>query len=131
MDRRVQPAPQVRSPALWDRGVHYPDRVPVEAPVADPVHQPQVRTRRLWHVVLLNDDDHTYEYVIEMLGKVFGHTPEVAFRMAQEVDTQGRVIVDTTTRERAELKQEQIHSFGPDPRLPRSQGGMSAELEEA
>ena len=34
--------------------------------------------------------------------------------MACEVDTTGRVIVDTTTKERAELKRDQIHAYGPD-----------------
>jgi ATP-dependent Clp protease adaptor protein ClpS len=79
--------------------------------------------------VLLNDDDHTYDYVIEMLGKVFGHDLETALRMAMEVDSSDRVIVDTTSKERAELKQQQIHAYGPDWRLPRSQGSMSAEIE--
>lgn len=82
-----------------------------------------------WNVVLLNDDDHTYEYVIEMLGKLFGHDAEKALRMALEVDVTGRVIVDTTTKERAELKQEQVHGYGADPRLPRSKGSMTAEIE--
>ena len=31
----------------------------------------------------------------------------------------GRVIVATTSRERAELKQEQVHAFGKDWRIPR------------
>lgn len=84
-----------------------------------------------WHVVLLNDDDHTYEYVIEMLMKLFGHQAENAFRMACEVDRAGRVVVDTTSRERAELKQEQIHAYGRDWRLARSAGSMSAEIEPA
>jgi ATP-dependent Clp protease adaptor protein ClpS len=98
-------------------------------PVAEPVAAPKIRTARPWQVVLLNDDDHTYEYVIEMLGVLFGHPVEVAFLMAQEVDRSGRVVVEVTTRERAELKQEQIHGYGPDHRLPRSQGSMSAEIE--
>ncbi len=82
-----------------------------------------------WNVVLLNDDDHTYEYVIGMLMELFGHSIETAYNMACEVDANDRVIVDTTTRERAELKQEQIHSFGADWRLPRSAGSMSAVIE--
>jgi ATP-dependent Clp protease adaptor protein ClpS len=85
----------------------------------------------LWHVVLLDDDDHTYDYVIEMLGKVFGHSLETAFQMACEVDTTGRVIVDTTSLERAELKRDQIHGYGRDWRLERSAGSMSAILEPA
>jgi ATP-dependent Clp protease adaptor protein ClpS len=84
-----------------------------------------------YHVILLNDDDHTYEYVIHMLGVLFGHSREKAFLMAREVDTRGRVIVDTTTKERAELKRDQIHAFGPDPLLERSKGSMSAIIEPA
>ena len=86
---------------------------------------------RLWHVVLLDDDDHTYDYVIEMLGRIFGHSTEMAFQMACEVDNTGRVIVDTTSLERAELKRDQIHAYGRDWRLERSQGSMSAILQPA
>jgi ATP-dependent Clp protease adaptor protein ClpS len=93
--------------------------------------QVEIRLQPRWHVVLLNDDDHTYEYVVEMLMRLFGHNAERAFRHACEVDATGRTIVDTTTRERAELKVEQIHAYGPDPRLPRSKGAMSAEMEPA
>ena len=91
----------------------------------------QVKTQPPYHVILLNDDDHTYEYVILMLMKLFGHPIEKGFEMAVEVDTKGRVIVDTTTLERAELKRDQIHAFGPDPRIPRCKGSMSAEIEPA
>jgi ATP-dependent Clp protease adaptor protein ClpS len=85
----------------------------------------------LWHVILLDDDDHTYDYVIEMLGKVFGHSTQTAYRMACEVDQTGRVIVDTTSLERAELKRDQIHAYGRDWRLERSAGSMSATIEPA
>src|SRR5437762_6820845 len=57
-----------------------------------------------FNVVLLNDDDHTYEYVVEMLKKVFGHPEERGYKMAEEVDASGRVIVMTTHKELAELK---------------------------
>lgn len=97
------------------------------APVLEP--RQAIRTAPLWNVVLVNDDDHTYEYVIEMLGKVFGHSKDKALLMALEVDTLGRVIVDTTSKERAELKQEQVHAYGPDHRIPRSAGSMTAEIE--
>ena len=98
-----------------------------------PEEQTETRTKRQppYHVILLNDDDHTYQYVIHMLQALFGHPPETGYEMAKEVDTQGRVIVDTTTRERAELKQDQIHAFGPDPLIPRCQGSMTAVIEPA
>jgi ATP-dependent Clp protease adaptor protein ClpS len=84
-----------------------------------------------YHVVLLNDDDHTYEYVILMLLKIFGHPPEKGYEMAKEVDTQGRVIVLTTTLEHAELKRDQIHAFGRDLLIPKCKGSMSATIEPA
>ena len=84
-----------------------------------------------YHVILLNDDDHSYGYVIRMLGELFGHPVEKAFQMAKTVDTTGRVIVATTSKERAELKRDQIHAYGPDPGIPRCKGSMSAVIEPA
>jgi ATP-dependent Clp protease adaptor protein ClpS len=84
-----------------------------------------------YNVILLNDDDHTYEYVIEMLRALFGYPIEKGFELAKIVDTQGRAIVCTTSLERAELKRDQIHAYGPDPRIPRCKGAMTAEIEAA
>lgn len=81
-----------------------------------------------YHVVLLDDNDHTHEYVIEMLQSLFGHPPELGFKLAEQVDTQGRAIVLTTHREKAELKRDQIHAFGADPRIPTCKGSMSAVI---
>src|SRR3954464_12859175 len=67
-----------------------------------------------FNVVLLNDDDHSYEYVIDMLRVLFGHSEQAGYKLAQEVDTGGRAIVYTTHKELAELKRDQIHSFGAD-----------------
>lgn len=96
---------------------------------AKPAKKPKPVPR--YHVVLLDDDDHSYEYVVEMLGKVFGHGPVKAFQMAEEVDTTGRVIVETTTLERAEFKRDQIHTYGADWRIERCKGSMSATIEPA
>jgi ATP-dependent Clp protease adaptor protein ClpS len=86
------------------------DAVPAARPKRDtrPKRQPR------YHVVLWNDDDHTYQYVIAMLKKLFGHSPEKGFKLAREVDRDGRVVVLTTTREHAELKRDQIHAYGAD-----------------
>ena len=84
-----------------------------------------------YNVVLLNDDDHTYDYVIEMLGALFGYSKEKAYQLACEVDVQQRVILLTTTKEHAELKRDQIHAYGKDARLQRSAGSMTAIIEPA
>lgn len=92
---------------------------------ASPQHQPP------YHVVLLNDDDHSYDYVIDMLRRLFGHDEMLAFAMAREVDTTGSAIVDTTTLERAELKRDQILAYGPDPKIPQCAGSMTAVIRAA
>jgi ATP-dependent Clp protease adaptor protein ClpS len=84
-----------------------------------------------YHVVLLNDDDHSFEYVIAMMQQLFGHPKEKGHLIAVQVHTQGRAIVDTTSKERAELKRDQIHAFGPDPLIARCAGAMSATIEPA
>lgn len=96
---------------------------------ATPRRSPKPRRQPRYNVILWNDDDHTYQYVIAMLQKLFGHTPERGFKLAEEVDRTGRVIVLTTTLEHAELKRDQIHAFGADRLLARSKGSMSASIE--
>ena len=91
----------------------------------------KVRKLPPWNVVLLDDPKHTYDYVIEMLGELFGHPPEKAFRLAEEVDTGGRAIVHTTHRELAELKRDLILGYGADFRHPECKGSMSATIEPA
>jgi len=93
--------------------------------------QPRPKLPRLWNVVLVDDDDHTYEYVIEMMQVLFGHSLERAFEIAKTVDKQGRAICLTTHRELGELKIEQIGGFGRDPYMKKSSGPMNALLEPA
>jgi len=95
--------------------------------------QEKTETRRQppYNVILLNDDDHSFDYVIRMLKDIFNHSVERGFQMAKEVHAKGRVIVLTTSMERAELKQEQVHEYGPDPLIARCKGSMSAEIEPA
>ena len=82
-----------------------------------------------YNVVLLDDNDHTYDYVIDMLMQIFGHSLSTAFEMACIVDRTGRVIVYTTNKEEAEHKRDRIHAYGPDWRIPRCQGSMAAIIE--
>jgi ATP-dependent Clp protease adaptor protein ClpS len=103
------------------------------ATVARPKERKKQKAKGLppYNVVLLDDDDHSYEYVIFMLKAIFGHPPEKGYELAKEVDATGRVVVATTNLERAELKRDQILAFGPDPLIPRCKGSMSAVVEPA
>jgi ATP-dependent Clp protease adaptor protein ClpS len=107
----------------------YMEETTTLTPKLDPVDQEQ-RTP-LYHVVLLDDDQHTYEYVIEMLQKLFLLSESAAFRHAYEVDTTGRTIVITCELPQAEFARDQIHAYGPDWRMPNCKGSMSAVIEPA
>ena len=82
-----------------------------------------------YHVILWNDDDHTVAYVVNMMQKLFGHPVERGMQIADEVDTRGKAIVMTTTRELAELKRDQIHAYGKDDLIAGCKGSMSATIE--
>ena len=78
------------------------------------------------------EEEHRQELVRTYSDKavtVLRAAVEKGFLMAKEVDTAGRVIVATTTKEHAELKRDQIHAFGPDPLIARCAGSMSAVIE--
>ena len=82
-----------------------------------------------FNVVLLDDDEHTYDYVIEMLSKLFAMSAQQAFNHAREVDATGRTIVMTCERPEAEFGRDQIHAYGADWRMEKSKGSMSAIVE--
>jgi ATP-dependent Clp protease adaptor protein ClpS len=106
---------------------------PVVGPRVSPAAKDAEREQhaKLYHVVLLDDDEHTYDYVIEMLQKLFVLPVEVALQHAVEVDTTGRTVVITCEKPQAEFARDQIHAFGADPRMPKSKGPMSAVLVPA
>ncbi len=85
----------------------------------------------LYRVVLLDDDDHTYDYVVEMLQKIFCMSAVEAYRHAVEVDSTGRTPVITCELPAAEYARDQIHAYGADWRMERSKGSMSAVIEPA
>lgn len=93
--------------------------------------QQKPRKQPRYNVVLWDDDDHTYDYVIRMMRQLFGYSLERAYEIACEVDTFGRVVCLTTTLEHAELKRDQIHAFGRDPLIARCKGSMYATIEPA
>lgn len=91
------------------------------------------RTRRQppYHVIVLNDEEHSFEYVIEMLAKVFGHPLTLAETLTWRIHNTGRAIVLTTHKELAELKREQVIAYGPDPRMSISKGPLGCYIEPA
>ena len=103
----------------------------LERPKTATQSETQTKEPWLWNVVLLDDDDHTYDYVMQMVMDLFAKPIEGAFRVAQTVDTHGRAVLLTTHKEHAELKRDQVHAFGADTLIAGCAGSMTAVLEPA
>ena len=63
-----------------------------------------------WHVILLNDDVHTFPFVIMVLIKIFRKKPEEAIELTYEIHEKEQAIAATCSKERALLYQEQVTS---------------------
>jgi ATP-dependent Clp protease adaptor protein ClpS len=100
-------------------------------PTPRPGDKPETGQPWLWNVVLLDSDDHTYDYVIRMMQELFAYDLEKAFLIADRVNNEGRAVCLTTHKEHAELKRDQVLAFGRDPMLATSKGSMNAIIEPA
>ena len=92
------------------------------------VEKPKAEAKRpqLFHVVLLNDDYTTMEFVVHVLESVFDKGPAEAYRIMMEVHTRGRGVCGAYTFEVAETKVATVHD------LARAEGfPLQAGIEEA
>jgi ATP-dependent Clp protease adaptor protein ClpS len=73
----------------------------------------QTRTRKVppYHVILENDDHHSFEFVVDVLRKALGYASERAHQLTMQAHTTGRAAVWTGSKEVAELKADQIRTF--------------------
>lgn len=95
--------------------------------------KPKNETRQLppYNVIILNDEEHTFDYVIDLLTKVFAHSATTAEGLTWRIHNAGRAIVYTTHKEKAELKRDQVLAYGPDPRMSVSKGPLGCYIEPA
>jgi ATP-dependent Clp protease adaptor protein ClpS len=108
-----------------------PEGSPNSAPDTEQDTETQTESRavRSCKVILYNDEEHTYDYVVEMLSHACGLTREKAFRCAVEVDLTGRTIVYYGTRAACTGVVSKVRAYGPDHRLPQSMSSMNAEVQ--
>jgi ATP-dependent Clp protease adaptor protein ClpS len=90
--------------------------------------KPKTVTKRpqLFHVVLINDDYTTMEFVVHVLEAVFDKGPAEAYRIMMEVHTQGRGVCGAYTYEVAETKVVTVQEMARTEGFP-----LRAGIEEA
>ncbi len=83
-----------------------PDRVEtVDADEADETAHP-------WQVVVWNDQINLMSYVVYVFRKLFGFTETKATRLMLAVHNEGRAVVASGNREKAELDCYRLHAYG-------------------
>lgn len=112
---------------VWDDEPETPDHEYARRSSEDDKTKPKKQPR--YNVILWDDNEHTYGYVIRMVTQLFGYSKFRAAALAFTVDSAGKAICLTTTLEHAELKRDQIHSFGRDDDVDACAGSMSATIE--
>ncbi len=86
----------------------------IDTPVKTKQDPPKPKRQPQYGVIVYNDDEHTFPYVIEVFQKVFGYNQEKCVKLALDIHHQGRALVWAGWKEAAELKVELIKSAGKD-----------------
>lgn len=98
-----------------------------------PGQETETRTRRQppYAVILHNDDSNSMDFVVMVLRKVFGYTVEKCVELMLEAHNKGRAVVWVGALEVAELKADQIRSFGADPFVKKDSHPLGVSVEPA
>jgi ATP-dependent Clp protease adaptor protein ClpS len=88
--------------------------VPGTAPaeVHEPVDEDVVDPDLPWIVIVWNDPINLMSYVTYVLQKLFGYPKHVAEKLMLQVHNDGRAVVSSGTREKAELDVFRLHEHG-------------------
>ncbi len=77
---------------------------------------------RLWNVIVWNDPINLMSYVTFVFQKLFGFSLQVATKHMLEVHHQGRSLVATVEREKAEYYVGRLHQYGLQATMERQEG---------
>lgn len=69
-------------------------------------------TTRGWNVIVWDDPVNLMSYVVYVFRKLFGFSETVATRKMLEVHHDGKSVVATAPREKAELDCHRLHHYG-------------------
>ncbi len=95
-----------------------------QAPVLDPTETQDTESRSAhdqpWNVVVWNDPVTLMSYVVFVLRKLFGHDEATANRLMLQIHHEGKAVVSSGPREKAEHDVHRLHAHGLHATLQRS-----------
>ena len=90
--------------------------VGVSSPAPTVLERPEVEETtaedRPWVVIVWNDPINLMSYVTLVLRKLFGYSESKATRLMLQVHNEGKAVVSSGTREKAELDVSRLHAHG-------------------
>jgi ATP-dependent Clp protease adaptor protein ClpS len=85
---------------------------PAEVEVEQPVESDWPEHDRPWIVIVWNDPINLMSYVTFVFQKLFGYGKEEATRLMLQVHNEGKAVVSSGTREKAEYDVARLHAHG-------------------
>ena len=85
---------------------------PAEVEVERPLGKVEPEHDRPWIVIVWNDPINLMSYVTFVFQKLFGYSREKATRLMLQVHHEGRAVVSSGARERAEHDVARLHAHG-------------------
>lgn len=67
---------------------------------------------RPWVVIVWNDPVNLMSYVVWVLQKLFGYSREKASKLMMQIHTEGKAVVSSGTRDKAERDVGRLHAHG-------------------
>jgi ATP-dependent Clp protease adaptor protein ClpS len=85
---------------------------PAEIEIERPAEREDVERDRPWIVVVWNDPVNLMSYVTFVFQKLFGYSREKATKLMLQVHSEGKAVVSSGTREKAEHDVARLHAHG-------------------
>ncbi len=85
---------------------------PVQDPRLDEAVDEDIRIDRSWMVIVWDDPINLMSYVVYVFMKLFGQSLENATQLMWQVHNEGKAVVSSGTREKAELDVFRLHEHG-------------------
>jgi ATP-dependent Clp protease adaptor protein ClpS len=85
---------------------------PADVELDEPASRDSVERDRPWIVIVWNDPINLMSYVTLVLQKLFGYSRRKATRLMLQVHNDGKAVVSSGSREKAEYDVSRLHAHG-------------------
>ena len=85
---------------------------PADVEFDEPAHADEAERNKAWVVIVWNDPINLMSYVTLVLQKLFGYSRAKATRLMLQVHNEGKAVVASGSREKAEYDVSRLHAHG-------------------